>query len=316
MPGTHLRRWHEGARISVVTSRPVWRRRGRASSRTRIAGARHVTWVGRDAGYGIATDARAALARVGLRASASVIARGPVCESRVGANPRRRVARPNPVTLVLGRARDRTRTNARAGLARVTLLALVRACGARGAVRGVRMAASPIAVTRVDGAGVSIVARCGRAGCAGPALNARVVVKGRAAACRHAVGVDGAICGRAREGDRRARRVGIARDVRARRHLELRTGDVDSAARRARDRAEIERAGRREAARHEEVERRTRIDRERKRGARRDRATNIELGMAMGGDCQRLRRADDRQVEVAAGQVDLGRIAAARCGGR
>jgi len=141
-------------------------------------------------------------------------------------------------------------------------------------------------------------------------------MKRRAAGRRDAGREDGSIGDGAGQSDGRARRVDVARDVRARRHLELGAGDVEAAARRARCWAEIERARRRKPARHEEIERSARVDREGEGIARGDRARDIELGMSVRRDCQRLRGADDRQVKVAAGQVDLRRVAAARRRGR
>src|SRR5439155_18278490 len=93
------------AGIAVVERAAVGLGRVRAGARRGVARAHVVTLIGRGADDGVAPRARAALARVGLRAGAPVVARAAVGLRRVRARAGGRVACPRVVALV-GRGTD------------------------------------------------------------------------------------------------------------------------------------------------------------------------------------------------------------------
>src|SRR5207253_7923036 len=107
------------AGIAVVARGAVGLGGVRAQPRGRVARARGVTLIRRRTGDGGAARARAALARVGLRARVTVVAPGVVGLARVRAQPRARVARARVVALVRRRTGDGIAGRTRAGPAGV-----------------------------------------------------------------------------------------------------------------------------------------------------------------------------------------------------
>src|SRR5207253_213533 len=119
------------AGIAVVARGAVGLGGVRAQPRGRVARARGVTLIRRRTGDGGAARARAALARVGLRARVTVVAPGVVGLARVRAQPRGRVARARLVALIRRRTGDGIAGRARPALAGVALRAEVAVVAAR-----------------------------------------------------------------------------------------------------------------------------------------------------------------------------------------
>jgi len=120
-------------RVSVGAGRAIGQWGGRAHAGARVASAGSVTLVGGRTNHRTRAYTGPSLTAVALRTGVSVATGGSVRLLRVRAYPRRRVARADAVTLVLGGAGDRACPDATAGLTRVALGASV-AVGAGAAV--------------------------------------------------------------------------------------------------------------------------------------------------------------------------------------
>ncbi len=107
--------------VAVSTRAAIRLCRVGAQTRARIARASHVTLIEGGADNGIAANAAAALAAVGLRTGVAVSARAAVRLCRIGAQTRTGIARAGHVTLIGCRADDRIRTDACACLAAIAL---------------------------------------------------------------------------------------------------------------------------------------------------------------------------------------------------
>ncbi len=109
------------ARIAIIACCAVGLVRIRANPGRRIAGAHVMALVLRRAGNGISTIARTSLTRIRLGAGIVVITRRTVGLVRIRANPRRRIARPHVMALVLRRAGNGIAARTRAALATIRL---------------------------------------------------------------------------------------------------------------------------------------------------------------------------------------------------
>src|SRR5207249_1831492 len=114
-----------GAGVAVGAGGPVGLGRVGAGARGRVAGAGLVALIEGGADDGVRAGAGAGRAGVGLGAGVAVVARGAVRGGRVRADAGYRVAEPDHVALILGRADDGIRADAGAAQAGAALRAEV-----------------------------------------------------------------------------------------------------------------------------------------------------------------------------------------------